>query len=328
MHLNNKDSFVIYRHPKSDDLFYIKGEWQTINKFKKSNSFIFSPFKGETQEIIGIKKNIKQKISISNDIIQNTSTFSKEQYINLAKEYIGLCKNKAIEKIILSRVRVAENKTSDLFLLFEKLCNTYDHSFNYVLNHPNYGMWMGASPEVLITNSNNNSYKTIALAGSKKWGNNIVWGNKEIEEQQYVKVYIENILNNHSKNVQCTNDLETIKAGNIAHLKSTFHFSLNSSVFNLIQDLHPTPAVCGIPMKITKDLIQKHEIHNRELYTGYIGEQNHTSTSLYVNLRCMKITSNKFSIYVGGGITSKSDPQEEWEETEIKAQTMLSLIEN
>ena len=81
-------------------------------------------------------------------------------------------------------------------------------------------------------------------------------------------------------------------------------------------------------MDITKELILKKEVHKRELYTGFIGEIHNTSTSLYVNLRCMKITSNQFHIYVGGGITSKSDPQEEWEETEIKAQTMLSLIEN
>ena len=42
----------------------------------------------------------------------------------------------------------------------------------------------------------------------------------------------------------------------------------------------------------------------------------------------MRINSNEFNIYVGGGITAKSNPKEEWEETEIKAQTMLSLIEN
>ena len=92
--------------------------------------------------------------------------------------------------------------------------------------------------------------------------------------------------------------------------------------------MHPTPAVCGIPLEITKNYIQKNEVHERELYTGYIGEVNLDSASLYVNLRCMKITSDQFYVYVGGGLTAKSNAKQEWEETEIKAQTMLSLIKN
>ena len=54
-------------------------------------------------------------------------------------------------------------------------------------------MWMGASPELLLKKEDT-VFKTIALAGSKKWDKQINWRNKEIEEQQYVKKYIENIL--------------------------------------------------------------------------------------------------------------------------------------
>ena len=327
MHLTNKDSFVFYKNPGDHNVNYIIGEWTNSQEIKSSSSFIITPFTGKTQEISGKKGLLNIDILISNNETNSTNTFSKEQYINQVEKYIKLCKNNSIDKIVLSRIVKIKNNVPNIFTIFKKLCENYDHSFNYILNHPDYGMWMGASPEILLKGTGEN-YKTIALAGSTKWNNNIKWREKEIEEQQYVKFYIENVLKGHTENLKCINDLKTIKAGNIAHLSSTFHFNIKSSIYHLIKDLHPTPAVCGIPLKTTKELILNNEIHNRKLYTGFLGEINKNSISLYVNLRCMRINSNEFNIYVGGGITAKSNPKEEWEETEIKAQTMLSLIEN
>jgi len=327
MLLTNKDSFVFYRKPNTKEINYIIGEWSIIQEPKPLNKFIFKPFNGDSHQISGKKEILIDDVIVINKEFQKSNTISKAQYFDQVNEYIQLCKSKIIDKIVLSRIVKAENKLSDIFLLFKKLCLSYDHSFNYILNHPDYGMWMGASPEILLKKEDT-VFKTIALAGSKKWDKQINWRNKEIEEQQYVKKYIEDILTKHSKNVKCISDLETVKAGNIAHLKSTFNFNINTSVDQLIDDLHPTPAVCGIPLESTKYLINENELHDRSLYTGYIGEIESNDTSLYVNLRCMRITSNEFNIYVGGGITAKSIPEEEWEETEIKAQTMLSLIEN
>lgn len=327
MVLTNKDSFVFYRKPQSKEINYVIGEWSKIKEINSLAKFTFTVFNGESHQIFGEKKILKDEIIIHNNEFHTVNNITKEKYIHQANEYIELCKKKIIEKIVLSRIVKSENNFSNIFLLFEKLCNRYEHSFNYVLNHPKLGMWMGASPEILLK-CDVNGCKTIALAGSKKWDNQINWRNKEIEEQQYVKNYIEKILNKHSNNVECIRDLETVKAGNIAHLKSTFNFNIQTSIHQLIADLHPTPAVCGIPLESTKHLIHKNEQHNRSLYTGFLGELTNNETSLFVNLRCMKINANEFKIYVGGGITAKSNAEEEWEETEIKAQTMLSLIEN
>ena len=49
-------------------------------------------------------------------------------------------------------------------------------------------------------------------------------------------------------------------------------------------------------------------------------------TSLYVNLRCMKLKDGDARIYIGGGITRDSDPAHEWMETVNKAQTMKSVL--
>ena len=45
-----------------------------------------------------------------------------------------------------------------------------------------------------------------------------------------------------------------------------------------------------------------------------------------MNLRCMKVTPDYISLYIGGGITLESDPAEEWNETRLKALSLLKIM--
>ncbi len=118
---------------------------------------------------------------------------------------------------------------------------------------------------------------------------------------------------------------------------------------NIIFALHPTPAVCGLPKKEAREFIFENENYDREFYTGFLGEINMfqevkrnknrrnqenqayssivPKTSLFVNLRCMKISESTAEIFVGGGITRDSDSEAEWEETQNKALTMKAVLE-
>ena len=91
--------------------------------------------------------------------------------------------------------------------------------------------------------------------------------------------------------------------------------------------MHPTPAVAGQPKEDAIRFIKQLEPHDRDYYTGYLGPFQHQGdTDLFVNLRCMKITPAYISLYVGGGITLESDPAEEWNETRLKAQSLLKIM--
>ncbi len=91
--------------------------------------------------------------------------------------------------------------------------------------------------------------------------------------------------------------------------------------------MHPTPAVAGYPKQKAIDFILENENYNREFYTGYFGFINKDKSSkLFVNLRCMQIEKKKLSVYVGGGITKDSNPLNEWQETEDKSKTLLSVL--
>jgi isochorismate synthase len=94
----------------------------------------------------------------------------------------------------------------------------------------------------------------------------------------------------------------------------------------LINALHPTPAVCGLPRERALKLIAQHETHNRNFYAGLIGKKSKQELAVFVNLRCMQVTKNDFLLYIGGGITQQSIPENEWNETENKAKTLARVL--
>ena len=113
-------------------------------------------------------------------------------------------------------------------------------------------------------------------------------------------------------------------AGNVKHLLTEMDFQLESDQLeNLIHELHPTPAVCGLDKTLALEIIQEMEGYERNLYAGFIGPyQVGGSTSLFVNLRCAQLDDERITLFVGGGVTAESIPSSEWEETELKSQSI------
>ena len=173
---------------------------------------------------------------------------------------------------------------------------------------------------------------------------------KEIEEQNIVTNFIIENLQPLTSNLK-VEKVETTKAGSLLHLKTNISGTIDFKTLNLkqmLQTLHPTPAVCGFPKQSAKQFILENENYNREFYTGFLGELNlkektfrnsnrhniendayatlKTVSNLFVNLRCMQLKSNEAILYVGGGITKDSKPEDEWKETVNKTQTIKSVL--
>ena len=123
-------------------------------------------------------------------------------------------------------------------------------------------------------------------------------------------------------------DTYTIKAGSLLHLKADIKGEIEEfELKNLLNTLHPTPAVCGLPRASAKSFILSNENYDRTFYTGFLGEINiNSETELFVNLRCVEIDGALANIYVGGGITQDSVPEKEWLETCHKTNTIKSIL--
>lgn len=258
----------------------------------------------------------------------------REDYIGLIQETIERINAGEFDKVVLSRIKtVYGNYTHRLNEIFNILCCCYPSAFVYLFC-VNGQCWIGATPEPFICSSGN-ELVTVSLAGTRPYrredlevGN---WNAKELQEQNYVTLHIEKVLHHYAITSYHKNGPYAARAGNLLHLRTDFSFSartVGDRLPSLINALHPTPAVCGMSTGKAMDFIGTAEKHTRGYYTGFLGPVGLGDLiRLYVNLRCMRIFDDRLVLYVGGGITHDSVPEEEWEETEIKADTLLSVVQ-
>src|SRR5690606_3226712 len=163
---------------------------------------------------------------------------------------------------------------------------------------PSVGIWIGASPEILISVDRNKIFRTAAVAGTQLYNPSVdlldvAWTQKEIEEQAMVSRYIVNCFKKIRLREYEEVGPRTARAGNLAHLKSDFIVDMQATGFPqlgtvMLGLLHPTSAVCGVPRQTALDFIMRNENYDRGFYSGYLGPMNmNGETHLYVNIRCM-----------------------------------------
>lgn len=320
--------------------------------------FVFSPFRSIEENVL---LQADERICISSfkgdmpsqegrgriEIVEQSSL--KDAYIKLIDSTIDRIKLGDFQKVVLSRSFSVENNKLPLTLL-KKTLERYTNAFCYLWYHPKVGLWLGATPPEILLNEENSTITTMSLAGTALFNENspTIWGDKELKEQQMVTDYIVNALGSEAANLN-VGSLETVRAGNLVHLRTKITARLtNKGLKNILEKLHPTPAVCGVPSKKVKEYLLQNEESTRAFYTGFIGELNLQSekqrsgrranqenqayraikkrTRLFVNLRCMQLKDQRAIIYVGGGITADSIALREWEETVAKSKTMLNIL--
>lgn len=354
-HLQEKLPFVLYCKPNTAEVvgfFQRDASLFQVDDFTEKG-FVISSFDGKNTFLI--PENESEIMRVSFESNQDLFFSEKQTTIDeLAKKDFKALVARGIEsiiksdfkKVVLSRKETIPVPNFDLIATFQKLLQLYPSTFVYCFYHPKIGIWLGATPEQLLK-VNAGVFETISLAGTQKDSGNtaIIWQKKEKEEQQFVTDYIVKELSTVASEVLVTQPY-SIKAGEIWHIKTDISGRLNvhESLKKIIEMLHPTPAVCGLPKNNAKAFIIQNEEYDRSFYTGYLGELNSSMTpnvsnsDLFVNLRCMQIgdtlinTPNttdlvtKVHVYMGCGITKDSIPEKEWEESVNKSMTMKKVL--
>lgn len=342
--------FYSYRLPGGKDFFWgaqLDGEimpFQGMNHIGGKGGFVLVPFR-ESKECPALF--IKQDLAFVNSTedaflmtkLRSSSSrpdavrsplpgISKEEYHRQVTEMITALKQERVLKMVLSRSLLVECKALKLApVWFMKLADAYPEAFVFLVSVPGVATWMGATPEIFL-NQEKGRAETMALAGTRIAGTQAPWGTKEIEEQQIVSRYIGNLLKKYGgwEIKECFSK----QAGKVEHLCTSFVHTgcLSSSLTDRVRlALHPTPAVGGFPSREAVALLSQIEGYERRYYAGYLGPVGWESTfHWFVNLRCMELFPHAACLYVGGGITALSDPDKEWEETEMKSRTLLDII--
>ena len=333
--------FVVYSLPLEEKVSALLQKDQTRFTITEmtQNGFVLAPFEYDGNALF-IPENVSEKIEseiLNSDneaaktLIAKNAAEEKEYSEKVAKTIEKIKRRKAY-KIVLSRFKEFPLKDFSVELLLNRLFSIYPTAFRYIWYHPQTGLWCGATPETLVQ-VEKDSFKTMALAGTQPLTDKVpvVWGPKELDEQQLVTDAITNSLQRVTSVLKVSNP-HTHKAGSLLHLRTDITGILKNgkaTLTTIAAALHPTPAVCGTPQKFAKEFIHENEGYDREFYTGFLGpiRENGATASLMVNLRCMKIENNTARIFVGGGITIGSQPSDEWQETQNKMQTMLQVLQ-
>jgi isochorismate synthase len=287
-------------------------------------------------------KNQGQKQDLQNWPQHSTGTVSaiqRDVFEQNVATAISAMQAGCLEKVVLSRTKTLPLfEGFDLLTAFTQLTKLYPTAFVSLVAIPGVGTWLGASPEVLVQIDRHHVFRTVALAGTQPITEGLtpadaIWRQKEIEEQALVQRYIISCF----KHLRLRDYMEmgprTIAAGNLLHLKTEYSAAMDEVGFpmlgtQMLELLHPTSAVGGMPKVAALKMINELEQHDRRYYSGFLGPvQLGQETNLFVNLRCAEVSKDAVTAYAGAGMTADSNPAKEWQETELKMQTVLRLFQ-
>lgn len=319
--MNN--DFIIFSLPNDEQFYFLS------NQEFGSHKIEFLSF--DNSKKIMFKNNVLKKIDLEDFCFNNLKfRFYSASFILNIKKYctivdycIDQIRNQFFQKIVVSRIQKFNYSKIDLNCSIKNLRIKFPTAFVYFFVK-NDIIWMGATPEFLGKISGN-LFETISLAGTIF--RESTFSLKEINEQKIVTNFIKNILKKYAYSIiEMNSNLEYVY-GNLKHLITYFRLLINPLNYEkLINQLYPTPAICGLPQMKTFNFIKQIEPHNREFYAGKIIINLFVSKMVFINLRCLQVFRNFFEVFVGSGITLDSVSAYEWNETENKIKSIVNNL--
>lgn len=294
-----------------------------------TTTFHFSPFdKAQGNPALRVRGNalpvsFPLNAELSLESSPEVPDIKKEDHLSAVNSALADINGGELKKVVISRSEFWSTLLTPEEL-FRSKCEMYPDAMVYLLAHPDVGVWLGASPELLLQRIGD-EFETVSLAGTKS-SLTEPWTDKERREQEMVTDFITHRLRVTGAQGVAQRRARDRTYGTIKHLESKIVFSSDQNDDALLEELHPTPAVGGEPRDHALRFIAKHEKQNRAYYTGFLGWSQEAEANYFVNLRCMQCFSNGFRLFAGGGIVKGSDALAEWEETRAKIETIRTNL--
>ena len=245
----------------------------------------------------------------------------------------------ALEKVVLAReLKLKKQRRQQPNIILDKLRMQYPNCSTFYIQKRQAPAFIGCSPEKLLS-FNGNTIQTEALAGSigrgntdaedTRLANTLLNSPKNKREHSYVVKSIEQDLSASAHNLKHRDTPVIKKLANVQHLYTPISAEKRNDVnpLSLLSQLHPTPAVGGYPRKKAINYIRKHESLNRGWFAGPVGWMNSRDEGEFtVAIRSGLIKETEATLFAGCGLVADSDPDKEWQETNLKFMPMLSAL--
>ena len=252
---------------------------------------------------------------------------SKEKWRGLLQEAFAAFRDTGLKKVVLGRQWHHHlEEELDFFAWYQALEQedwAAKSRFSYALDLGEGQALMGFSPERLLS-LRNDMLCCDALAGTRETDH--VFEDKEKQELRYVQTFLQEKLSRWGSPI--ASELKRLELGYLSHLRQEFSMKVEQTVplSELLCSLHPTPAVGGYPRDEARAFIALAEPEPRGWFTGTIGCVSKHEADFAVIIRSAMLDQKRLSLFAGAGIVMGSDPDQEWEETQLKMQPFLRLL--
>lgn len=244
-----------------------------------------------------------------------------------------------LRKVVLAQALTATlEEPLDLGETLERLGRAYPTCYRFAIGGVgDAGTFFGAPPERLVY-KRGGTVETEALAGS------VPRGETPAEDEAHAGRMLadEKLHREHELVVEAicaqlesfvdtlsTDDRRVRRLANIQHLRTPISGSLaeDRHVLELAEALHPTPAVGGVPPDLAWETIRETESFDRGWYAGPVGWFDGNGDGEFaVGLRSAVATDDQVTLFAGNGIVADSDPDEEWDEVQLKFRPILEAL--
>jgi len=298
----------------------VENLWQTLQKIRSIQADCW------TSSVPSLELLSKQNVA-------TTNTF--KQSVNSALQSI---RANVFNKIVLAHaVDVVSPSPFHQAYSLNKLRRLYPDCYVFAVSNGRGQSFVGASPERLVSIQNHHLL-TDALAGSAPRGQTtredavlaqmLLNSEKDNYEHQVVVDFITRKLTKLGLMPELS-PLRLLQLSNIQHLHTPIRATVPAAVhlLDILAELHPTPAVAGMPREVTCEAICRYESFERSLYAAPIGWVNHRGDGEFaVGIRSALIDGCRARLFAGAGIVAGSDPERELSEVQLKLQALLAAL--
>jgi menaquinone-specific isochorismate synthase len=244
-----------------------------------------------------------------------------------------------LRKVVLAQSLAVDLETAvDVPSAIARLSETYPGCFRFLFEPQVGGTFFGATPERLVTLTGR-TVQTEALAGSTGRGDTTEedeWlaaqlreSEKDVHEHELVAEAIRDQLGPYAAEIT-TGSRTVRRLDTVQHLQTPIRAELREDehVLSLVEALHPTPAVGGLPPDRALRTIRDTEAFDRGWYASPIGWVDENGDgSFAVAIRSALARDRTATLFAGAGIVADSDPDEEYDELQLKYGPMLDELE-
>ena len=240
-----------------------------------------------------------------------------------------------LRKVVLARrVEVRTDHPVDTAVVVERLHQAFGSAIVFSIDG-----FVGASPELLVSRTGD-VVRSHPLAGTAPRSSDpatdgrlaaaLMASSKDRWEHRItIDWLLENLLPFCSY-VDAEAEPSIVSLANVHHLGTLVEGRLSqpsASVLELVEALHPTPAVGGDPQDVAVAMIAALEGTDRGNYAGPVGWVDAAGNGAFaVGLRSGQFTPGGATVFAGVGVVADSDPEAELAETRTKFQAILGAL--